>query len=113
MARTCGRGSGLVRWGTRPPWRGLGYTSRCAIRASRRTRRSGSGSGASEGFEGESMKKAFVIGALLVVLTLSLGGTGRRKGTHNGRTHRQHPPVPRGLPIAPHPHAREAPPKEP
>src|SRR5207247_1472935 len=85
----CGRGSELVRWGTRPPWRGLGYTSRYATRGSHRTQRSGSGSGASEGFEGESMKKAFVIGALLVVLTLSLGGSVASKGTDNGATYEQ------------------------
>src|SRR5574341_1912846 len=35
------------------------------------------------------MKKAFVIGALLVVLTLSLGGSVASKGTESGATYEQ------------------------
>src|SRR5260370_37945567 len=35
------------------------------------------------------MKKAFVIGALLVVLTLSLGGSAVSKGTDSGATYEQ------------------------
>src|SRR6185436_19385308 len=39
--------------------------------------------------QGDSMKKAFVTGALLVVLTLSLGGTVASKGTETGATYEQ------------------------
>ena len=39
--------------------------------------------------EGDSMKKAFVIGALLVVLTLSLGGSVASKSTDGGATYEQ------------------------
>src|SRR5262249_28322704 len=39
--------------------------------------------------QGESMKKAFVISSLLVVLTLSLGGTVASKGTDTGATYEQ------------------------
>src|SRR5207247_10083864 len=38
---------------------------------------------------GECMKKAFVTGSLLVVLTLSLGGTVASKGTESGATYEQ------------------------
>src|SRR5687767_4976106 len=38
---------------------------------------------------GDSMKKAFVIGSLLVVLTLSLGGSVASKGTDSGATYEQ------------------------
>src|ERR1043165_5264195 len=42
-----------------------------------------------ERVEGNHMKKAFVISALLVVLTLSLGGTVASKGTDTGATYEQ------------------------
>ena len=39
------------------------------------------------GGQGESMKKGIVIGALLVVLTLSLGGSAVSKVTDNAATY--------------------------
>src|SRR5205814_9898256 len=64
--------------------------SRCGIRASRRTPNSGSVNGAEAVRDpGDSMKKACVIGSLLVVLTLTLGGSVARQGTDTGATYEQ------------------------
>src|SRR5881394_4403601 len=60
----------------------------------------------------ESMKKAFVIGALLVVLTLSLGGSVASKGTDNGATYAQLRLFTEVLSIVQNQYVDEVPPKE-
>ena len=58
------------------------------------------------------MKKAFVIGSLLVVLTLSLGGTVASKGTDNGPTYEQLRLFTEVLSIVQNQYVDEVPPKE-
>src|SRR2546426_12545029 len=58
------------------------------------------------------MKRAFVIGALLVVLTLSLGGSVASKGTDNGATYEQLRLFTEGLSIVQNQYVDEVPPKE-
>src|ERR671930_211540 len=58
------------------------------------------------------MKKAFVIGALLVVLTLSLGGTVASKGTDNGATYEQLRLFTEVLSIVQNQYVDEVPPKD-
>jgi len=58
------------------------------------------------------MKKAFVIGALLVVLTLSLGGSVASKGTDNGATYEQLRLFTEVLSIVQNQYVDEVPPKE-
>jgi len=58
------------------------------------------------------MKKAFVIGSLLVVLTLSLGGSVASKGTDNGATYEQLRLFTEVLSIVQNQYVDEVPPKE-
>ena len=58
------------------------------------------------------MKKAFVIGALLVVLTLSLGGSVASKGTDNGATYEQLRLFTEVLSIVQNQYVDEVPPKD-
>src|SRR6059036_3345705 len=58
------------------------------------------------------MKRAFVIGALLVVLTLSLGGSVASKGTDNGATYEQLRLFTEVLSIVQNQYVDEVPPKE-
>jgi carboxyl-terminal processing protease len=58
------------------------------------------------------MKKAFVIGALLVVLTLSLGGSAVSKGTDSGATYEQLRLFTEVLSIVQNQYVDEVPPKE-
>src|SRR3989454_1026670 len=58
------------------------------------------------------MKRAFVIGALLVVLTLSLGGALASKGTDNGATYEQLRLFTEVLSIVQNQYVDEVPPKE-
>jgi carboxyl-terminal processing protease len=58
------------------------------------------------------MKKAFVIGSLLVVLTLSLGGTVASKSTENGATYEQLRLFTEVLSIVQNQYVDEVPPKE-
>jgi carboxyl-terminal processing protease len=58
------------------------------------------------------MKKAFVIGSLLVVLTLSLGGTVASKGTDTGATYEQLRLFTEVLSIVQNQYVDEVPPKE-
>jgi carboxyl-terminal processing protease len=61
---------------------------------------------------GDSMKKAFVIGSLLVVLTLSLGGSVASKGTDSGATYEQLRLFTEVLSIVQNQYVDEVPPKE-
>src|SRR5207249_138539 len=58
------------------------------------------------------MKRAFVIGALLVVLTLSLGGSVASKGTDNGATYEQLRLFTEVLSIVQNQYVDEVPPKD-
>ena len=58
------------------------------------------------------MKKAFVIGSLLVVLTLSLGGSAVSKGTDSGATYEQLRLFTEVLSIVQNQYVDEVPPKE-
>src|SRR3970040_2862092 len=58
------------------------------------------------------MKKAFVIGSLLFVLTLSLGGTVASKGTESGATYEQLRLFTEVLSIVQSQYVDEVPPKE-
>src|SRR2546428_11094448 len=58
------------------------------------------------------MKKAFVISSLLVVLTLSLGGSVASKGTDNGATYEQLRLFTEVLSIVQNQYVDEVPPKE-
>src|SRR5919204_1092015 len=61
---------------------------------------------------GDSMKKACVIGSLLVVLTLSLGGSAVSKGTDTGATYEQLRLFTEVLSIVQNQYVDEVPPKE-
>jgi len=61
---------------------------------------------------GDSMKKAFVIGSLLVVLTLSVGGSAISKGTDSGATYEQLRLFTEVLSIVQNQYVDEVPPKE-
>ncbi len=61
---------------------------------------------------GDSMKKAFMIGSLLVVLTLSLGGSVASKGTDSGATYEQLRLFTEVLSIVQNQYVDEVPPKE-
>ena len=58
------------------------------------------------------MKKAFVIGSLLLVLTLSLGGSAVSKGTDSGPTYEQLRLFTEVLSIVQNQYVDEVPPKE-
>src|SRR5499426_2831785 len=88
--------------------RAPGSISRYAIGAGPRIPSSGCASGAEE----TSMKKAFVIGSLLLVLTLSLGGTVASKGTDNSSTYEQLRLFTEVLSIVQNQYVDEVPPKE-
>jgi carboxyl-terminal processing protease len=62
--------------------------------------------------QGESMKKALVIGSLLVVLTLSLGGTAASKSTNGNATYEQLRLFTEVLSIVQNQYVDEVPPKE-
>src|ERR687892_1664589 len=61
---------------------------------------------------GDSMKKAFVIGSLLVVLTLSLGGSVASKSSESGATYEQLKLFTEVLSIVQSQYVDEVPPKE-
>src|SRR5262245_40943670 len=88
--------------------RAPGSISRYAIGASPKIPSSGCASGAEE----RSMKKAFVIGSVLLVLTLSLGGTVASKGTDNSPTYEQLRLFTEVLSIIQNQYVDDVPPKE-
>src|SRR5512145_1365843 len=83
-------------------------TSKCVTRAGRSIPPSGS----ANAVEGESMRKAFVIGSLLVVLTLSLGGSVASKSTESGATYEQLRLFTEVLSIVQNQYVDEVPPRE-
>src|SRR5688500_1743308 len=62
--------------------------------------------------QGESMKKALIIGSLLVVLTLSLGGTAASKSTNGNATYEQLRLFTEVLSIVQNQYVDEVPPKD-